>query len=659
MNEKLRIIKSVLKATICLMLLLLVNFGFSQSHREVSSKDKKAIKLYEKGKAYYDARNNELAELTLLEAIEKDPNFVEAELMLAYVYTDARAYKNALVHYEKCIKINPKFFPEIYVSAATLQLKYGDYAAAKKNFAGYLSFEGAPLMQKDFAENGLITCNFAEEALKHPVPFNPINLGDKINSPLPEYFPSISVDGETLLYTRRLNSKRTYSGFNEDFFVSRFDGKNWTQAENVQPINSMTNEGAPSLSANGRFLIFTSCADPVDGYGRDRKGYGSCDLFYTYNIGDNWTKPKNLGSKINSRNWETQPSFSADGKTLYFIRGVGRAYSRQQDIYTATLSEQGVWSDPVRLSNTINTSGVEESVFIHPDGKTLYFSSNGHPGMGGLDLFMSQKDKNGVWSTPVNLGYPINTFNDENSLLVDASGNLAYFASDREGGFGDLDLYQFEMPDHIKPNKVNYLKGKVYDAESKRPIAAQFQLIDLETGEVAVASFADEATGEYLVSLPIDKEYALSATHDGYLFFSENFLLTEGNVSEPFQKDVPLHKIEVNKTMVLKNVFFGTDKFDLKSKSKIELDKLVSFLNKNKALKIELGGHTDNVGSKASNQTLSENRAKSVYNYLVEKGIDIGRLTSKGYGDEKPIADNNTEKGRAENRRTEFKIIAK
>ena len=645
-----------------LILFLLIGFAnncFSQGQSKVSSINKKAIKLFVKGKAYYDGRNNELAELTLIEAIEKDPNFVEAELLLAYIYTDSRAYKKALLHYERCIQIDPNFFPEIYVSAGTLQLKFGAYEAAKRNFTGYLSSGGAPLTQKSFAINGLKTCDFAIEAIKHPVPFNPINLGDKINSPLPEYFPSISVDGSTLLYTRRLKSKMTYTGFNEDFFVSTFDGKNWRQSRNVQPINSLTNEGAPSLSANGRFLIFTSCDNPVEGYGRDRKGFGSCDLFYTYNIGDNWTKPKNLGRAINSRNWETQPSFSADGKTLYFIRGVGRANARQQDIYTSTLSEKGTWSEPVRLSNTINTPEIEESVFIHPDGKTLYFSSNGHPGMGGLDLFMSQKDAKGVWSTPVNLGYPINTFKNENSLLVDASGNLAYFASDREGGFGGLDLYHFEMPEHVKPNKVNYLKGKVYDADTKRPIAAQFQLIDLETGEVAVASFADKATGEYLVSLPIDKEYALNASNDGYLFFSENFLLAEGNALDPFKKDVPMHKIDVNKTMVLKNVFFDTDQFDLKSKSKIELDKLVSFLNKNTTLKIELGGHTDNVGSKSSNQLLSENRAKAVYSYLIEKGITVDRLTAKGYGDTKPIADNATEQGRSENRRSEFKIIAK
>lgn len=635
------------------------NSSIAQRQEKISSTNKKAIKLYEEGKAYYDGRNNELAELSFIEAIEKDPNFVEAELLLAYVYTDTRAYKEALKHYERCIEINPKFFPEIYMSAAILQLKYGDYTAAERNFKGYLSFEGAPLMQKDLAKKGLITCDFAKEAIKNPVPFKPKNLGDKVNSPLPEYFPSISVDGETLLYTRRLNSKNTYTGFNEDFYVSSFDGENWTQSQNVQPINSLTNEGAPSLSANGRFLIFTSCDNPVEGYGRDRKGFGSCDLFYTYKIGDNWTKPQNLGKKINSRNWETQPSFSADGKTLYFIRGIGNPYSRQQDIWTSTLDETGAWSDPTRLSSIINTPGVEESVFIHPDGKTLYFSSDGHPGMGGLDLFMSQKDKNGVWSEPVNLGYPINTFNDENSLLVSSDGKLAYFASDREGGYGDLDLYQFGMPEHAKPNKVNYLKGRVYDAQTKRPIAAQFELIDIETGEVAVVSFADEATGEYLVSLPIDREYALNASYDGYLFFSENFLLTEGNASAPFRKDVPMHKIEVNKRMVLKNVFFDIDKFDLKEKSKTELDKLVSFLTKNATLKIELGGYTDNVGSTTSNQILSENRAKAVYSYLLEKGISENRLTAKGYGDTRPIAENTTEKGRAENRRTEFMITAK
>ena len=272
---------------------------------------------------------------------------------------------------------------------------------------------------------------------------------------------------------------------------------------------------------------------------------------------------------------------------------------------------------------------------------------------------MSQKDANGNWSEPKNLGYPINTFNDENSLLVSSGGELAYFASDRAGGFGDLDLYQFNMPKEVQPNKVNYLKGKVYDAKTKQPVPARFQLVDLATGETVVESYADEVSGEYLVSLSIDKEYALSASFDGYLFFSENFFLTEGTASKPFKKDIPLQKIETGKSVVLKNVFFDTDRFDLKKKSMVELDRLIVFLAKNKTVNIELGGHTDNVGSVKSNQLLSENRAKSVYNYLVENGVPEERLSSKGYGDTMPIADNSTEQGRAENRRSEFRIISK
>ena len=542
------------------MIILLTGFtscSVAQPTQKLSSQNKKAIKLYNDGKAAYDSRNNELAEINFTEALKKDPDFIEAELLLAYIALEGLQYKKALAHYERCIEINPDFFPEIYADAGALQLKFGMYEAAKKSFETYLNFQGAPLMMKEMAEDGLKDCNFAIEAMKHPVPFKPVNLGPGVNSPLAEYFPSITVDGSTLLYTRRLKSNMTYSGFNEDFYMSHFDGKTWGEGVNVTPINSMTNEGAPSLSANGRFLIFTSCDNPVDGYGRDRKGYGSCDLFYTFNVGGNWTKPKNLGDKINTRNWETQPSFSSDGKTLYFIRGIGRGDNRQQDIWTATLTEEGTWTTPVRLSDKINTRGVEESVYIHPDGKTLYFSSNGHPGMGGLDIFMSKKDENGEWGTPVNLGYPINTFNDENSLLVNANGDIAYFASDREGGYGSLDLYQFELPENVKPEKVNYLKGKVYDAVTKKPVDARFELIDLKTGEVVVESYADEATGEYLVSLPINREYALNASKDGYLFFSENFLLTQGTDMKPFQKDVPLQKIELDKTVVLKNVFFS------------------------------------------------------------------------------------------------------
>lgn len=641
------------------MLFVFSNCSIAQKTGDkVSSTNKKAVKYYLEGEKYYDSRDNELAEINFIKALEKDPNFVEAELMLAYVYQDAGEYEKAIVHYVNSIKIDPNFFPESYSSAGILQLQYGRYEEAKANFESYLAIKGAPLRMKPMAEDGLRTCNFAINAIKNPVPFTPINMGAEINSKLPEYFPCFTADGATILYTRRLNDERTYTGFNEDFYISSFNKGKWTPSQNVKYINSMNNEGAPTMSANGRFLIFTSCDDPVEGYGKGRKGNGSCDLFYAYKIGDNWTNPKNLNMPISSVDWESQPSFSADGKTLYFVRGKRtRGGVKYQDIWMSELSERGTWSKPTRLSNTINTSGREVSVFIHPDGKTLYFASDGHPGMGGLDIFMSRKGENGEWTTPVNLGYPINTHHNENSFLVSADGKLAYFASNREGGYGDLDLYQFNLPEKMRPEPVTYMTGKTYDKGTKIPLGARFELIDLETGNVVVRSYADRVTGEYLVCLPSGKDYALNVSSKGYLFYSENFTLTHGTLTEPYKKNVPLNKIKAGEKVVLKNVFFDTDKFDLKPTSKAELDKLVAFLQLNETMVIELSGHTDNVGNKKANQILSQNRAKAVKNYLLGKGILEGRLIAKGYGDTLPIATNDTEEGRAENRRTEFKVI--
>lgn len=642
-----------------IILIIFTSFSCKAQEKKYGTTNKKAIKNYEEGKSYYDIRKNDLAELSLLLAIKNDPNFAEAELLLAYVYTENNAPEKAIEHYQKSININPNLFPEAHASLGLLQIDLGKYTDAKKNLENYLTYTNSPLMMKPYAVKALKDCEFAINALKNPVPFEPINLGKGVNTELPEYFPALSADNKYLLFTRRLIDKSTYSGFNEDFFISKFDGHNWMDAQPLKGINSQNNEGAPTISPNGQFLIFTSCEDPYEAYGQGRSGYGSCDLFYAYNIGGKWTNPKNLSTPVNTQHWETQPSFSSDGKTLYFIRGLKtRQGIKNQDIYFSELSEGGVWSTPQRLSEVVNTEGREESVFIHPDSKTLYFSSDGHPGMGGLDIFMTQKREDGSWSTPVNMGFPINTFNDENSFLVDAAGDFAYLASNREGGFGDLDLYKFKLPESLKPNMVTYLVGKVYDAETKEVLPARFELIDLKTGKVAIQSYADEVTGAYLVCLPVNQDYALNVSHEGYLFHSENFTLTGGTVTQPFEKNVGMNKIKVGESVVLKNVFFETAKFDLKDQSRVELDKLTSFLEKNSKMKIELSGHTDNVGDKKMNQVLSENRAKAVLDYLVKRGIKVERLTTKGYGDTLPIATNETEEGRAENRRTEFKVVA-
>jgi outer membrane protein OmpA-like peptidoglycan-associated protein len=643
-----------------LYLLPILLFYSCATAQNYSTTNKKAIKHYQEAEIAFQNLNNELAIINLKLAIEKDPNFIEPYIYLGDIYAMIRENKLSEEYYKKAITLNPDFFPAAYFTLGQLTMLQGSYDEAKNYFNKFLTYPAKDKKLQNEATKQIANCHFAENAIKNPVNFSPRNLGPEINSSLPEYFPCITADDEMLLFTRRLNDKSTPSGFNEEFYVSYKNSGKWTKAKNVGlPINTQYNEGAPTISTDGQSLIFTAC-EFYGEYGPKRKGQGSCDLFYTTMIGNTWIVPVNLGSPINTSNWESQPSYASDGRTLYFVRGLkSRTGISDQNIYFSVLQDDGKWSTPKSISDKINTPGREESVFIHPDGKTLYFSSDGHVGMGGLDIFVSRLDENGEWGNPTNLGYPINTSGDENSLLVSADGKLAYFASDREGGYGELDLYAFDLPKEFTPTPVTYLRGLVYDVETKKPLDAKFELIDLSTGKQVVETFSNSGTGFYLVALPSGREYAINASKDGYLFFSENFTITTPENFKPYEKDVPMKPIKEGEAVVLKNIFFETAKFNLEEKSKVELEKLFAFLNKNITVKIEISGHTDNVGNKQANITLSDNRAKSVYNFLLEKGIEKTRLTYKGYGDEKPIDTNDTEIGRANNRRTEFKIIGK
>ena len=372
------------------------------------------------------------------------------------------------------------------------------------------------------------------------------------------------------------------------------------------------------------------------------EGFGGFDIYISFHKKQGWTKPLNLGSEINSVYDEVSPFLSADGKTLYFIRGqirgTGGRNKRNGDIYVSKLQEDGSWGVAEKLPDNINTPYSEASVFIHPDGRTLYFASNGHVGMGGYDLYMTQLQADGTWSNPINLGYPINTAADENSLLVFADGNLAIFASDRAGGFGDLDLYQFELPESVKPTRTIYMEGLVYNAKTKEKLEAEFSLIDLSTGKEVVHSISDYKTGEFIVTLPTNRDYALIVNKKGYNPFSVNFNLTvPENSTEPYHMDAPLIPMnDLGKEVVLKNVFFDLDSYRLRKESYIELDNLVAYLNEHPNMKIELQGHTDAQGDDAHNMELSKNRAKAVMDYLITKGIDKSRLTYAGYGETKP-----------------------
>ncbi len=621
-----------------------------------STSNEKAIKYYEMSKKYFSNYMDKEAEEYVLKALEKDDNFIEAHAAYAQLLIGQKRYAEAVKHLKKAININPDLFPANHFMLASVSLLIGDYETAYQAYSKFLSYKYIHPEMKAIAEKEIKNAEFGKNAIQHPVQFKPINIGNAINSPNDEYFPSITADGETFIFTRKV-------GDQEDFYISyKVNGK-WQAAVPLKEINSYGNEGAPSISADGKMMFFASCINLEGNYGSpDRKGYGSCDIFYSENINGKWSKPVNVGAPINTAHWETQPSFSSDGKTLYFIRGiVTRGEIKQQDIYMSVLDDNGKFTEPVKLDSNINTNGDEESVFIHPDNQTLYFSSNGHVGMGGLDIYMSKRQPDGTWGKAVNLGYPINTHNDENSLLVDPSGQIAYFASNRNGGSGGLDAYYFELPENIRPEKITYVKGKVYDAITKQALISNLELYDLSSQTKVAQAFSDNR-GYFLLTLNSGKEYMVHVNQKGYLFYSDHFSLksSEASFEHPFLLDIPLMPIDTGSITELKNVFFDVNKWDLKPESKAELNKLVMFLKQNPSIKIELSGHTDNSGDKKFNQTLSTNRAKAVYDSLIkEGGIDPSRLTYKGYADTKPKVPNNSPENKAKNRRTEFKIISK
>jgi len=645
-----------------------------------STKSKKAIKLFEQGREVphqnIDLRTGRPdfdSGITLLKkALAKDENFLEAHQMIGEYYRLSGKSKEAVHHYKRALQIRPtaNLNGQLYLDIGELQMKNNEFKDAISYFDLILTSNDRRISEKMIhaAEYLRTSAEFSLEARKNPLNIKPINIGKGINTKYPEYFPTITVDGKTLLFTREVpNDDGTPRG-QEDFFVSKLNEDNvWTKAYPMPSnINTPQNEGAPTISADGRTLIFVACADITgQNYGPNREGKGSCDLFVTERIGDRWTDPVNLPGHVNTFTWESQPSLSADGKTLYFIRRVGQQRVQRSDIFVSEKQKDGTWGKAIPLPGNINTERMESSVMIHPDGQTLYFASNGHVGLGGTDIYMSRKDPLGNWGDPINLGYPINTESNENSLLVGPDGEIAFFASDRDGGEGDLDIYYFEMPEELRPVKTTYFEGLVYDVVTKKPLKGRFELIDLSIGKEVISSDADPITGEFMVALPTKKEYALNVSFPGYSFFSKNFNMNESD--EAIHMDVPMVPLTNEQPILLANVFFDLGKSTLRKESYVELNKLQVFLKENSSIKIEIGGHTDTRGDDVANQKLSEDRAKAVYDFLVNDGIDGKRLSYKGYGEANPInsdaaiekleTERAKEKAHQENRRTEYRIV--
>jgi outer membrane protein OmpA-like peptidoglycan-associated protein/tetratricopeptide (TPR) repeat protein len=632
-----------MKNVILLSLLLFLSV-VTYAQQQYTTTNKDAIKYYALASQSIDEHMYDEAIDQLQKAIAEDKNFIEAHAQLGDVMHLRRNNKGAIDEFKKVIVINPEFSRAVYIKIGELEISEALYQEALKHLQKYLTYAGITDQNKAHAQKLTRDCIFAIEALQHPVAFKPINMGPNINTANDEYSPVSTADDKTIIYTRQI-------ALNEDFYQSSKANNDWQKSVYLsEKINTPNyNEGSESVSQDGKFLFFTGCNRP-DGRGR-------CDIYVAQKKGDDWGKPFDLSPPVNTGGWESQPSISADGRTLYFVSNRKGGYGGY-DIWKSTLTEKG-WGEPENLGPTINTSYNEQSPFIHPDDSTLYFCSNGWPGMGNQDLFVSRLGKDGKWQSPKNLGYPINTNGDESGLSLTAGGNYAFFSSNKLDGYGGFDIYTFELPPDLRPHMVTYVKGFVSDAKTRQPLESAVEIIALESNKPAYQDYSSPEKGDFLATIAAGKNYGLNISRPGYLFYSENFSLVGRISSNPFNITVLLEPIEVGNKVILKNIFFDTNKYQLEPESRAELQKLIEFLALNPTVHIEISGHTDNVGNDDLNQKLSENRAKSVYDYLLSGEVDPARLVFKGYGKNQPIAPNDTDENRAKNRRTEFKIIAK
>jgi flagellar motor protein MotB len=611
----------------------------------------KALKKYNDGVSAFDFIDFNNAEADFKEAISIDSNFYEAYMMLGELFSKQSRYSEAALNYRKAVKIDSLYFRPVYFNLAYAELMSGDYFRALIHLNVYQAQQGMSQANKTTTAKYIKSCEFALKAIKKPVPFNPVSVGPGINTTDDEYWPSITADGLTMMFTRQPNviNNPGFTGVvQEDFYISYYSANAWQKAFNAgAPLNTIQNEGAQSISSDGSYMFFTACNRPG--------GLGNCDLYFSAFSNGKWSEPYNLGSPVNTSHWESTPSISADGRTLFFSSSRPGGFGGK-DIWLTRLNEHNKWTEPVNLGNEINTAGNEMSPFIHFDGKTLYFASDGLVGMGGYDLFVARMKDDSTWTTPQNLGYPINTFNDEMGLIIESGGKKAYFSSTRDKSKGK-DIFAFDLYESARPNPVSYLKGKVFDKETGKLLKADYELINLSTGKILIKNATDE-TGNFLVCLPSGYNYGINVSKPGYLFYSENFMF-EGihTVSEPYIKRIVLNPAKVGEKMQLSNVFYEVDSWQLKQESMAELNNLVNLLSENKNLAMEIGGYTDSTGSEQYNMDLSEKRALSVVNYLVKNGISSERLKYKGYGNKSPLGDNVTIEGRKLNRRTEAKII--
>lgn len=581
------------------------------------------------------------------QALLIDNRFVNAYLSRAAFYGELKHYDSSVTDYEKSIALDSVYSANFFLAYSISLAGNGRFEEALKAVDHFLTNQNLNERSIKAAGYRKTSYTFAlDYAKKHPSGkyiFKPVNLGDSVNSVYPEYYPSITIDGSKLIFTRRVEN-------DEDFYECTWVNGQWSKAHPLGgKVNTNFNEGAQNISQDGQWIIFAG--------GNYPEGQGDFDLYISHKTKTGWSEPENLGPVVNTDFWESAPSLSPDKRDLYFSSRQPGGFGGS-DIWVCHRNEKGGWNRAVNLGPAVNTSGEEGCPFMYADNQTLFFNSNGQPGYGSNDLFFAKKLGDTAWAEPVNLGYPVNTIDDEGSLIVAPDGKTAYYASEGKDSRGALDLYAFELREDVRPPRTLWVKGQVFDAATKQGLPSSVELTDINSRQLISRVQTDEE-GNYLTTLPVGKDYAFNVNRKGYLFFSENYDLGGDKMDTVFTADIPLQPIKAGASIVLKNIFFDTKKSVLKPASIAELNNVIRLMNDNPTLKIQISGHTDNVGKPQDNLLLSNDRALAVVKYLLaSQQIARDRLQSKGLGASQPIADNTTEEGKARNRRTELSVIS-